>query len=95
MVDDAAPLGDGRFGSTDVHAAVLGHRIDVDDLAAEPFGDIEAQRRLAARGGPDDRDRHRRFDDPPLMSGKSVSRASRMRRGTRRRTVLRHSPDVR
>ena len=57
VVRDAAALGDGELGGADVHAAVQLHGVGVDDLAAEAFGDVQGQRRLAGAGRPDDRDR--------------------------------------
>ena len=59
VVRDAAALGDGELGGADVHAAVQLHGVGVHDLAAEAFGDVERQLRLAGAGRPDDRDRPR------------------------------------
>ena len=57
VVRDAAPFAGRQLGGADVHAAVELHRVGVHDLAAEPLGDVERQRRLAGAGRADDRDR--------------------------------------
>ena len=56
VVRDAAALGGRQLGGADVHAAVDLHRVGVDDLAAEPLGEVEGQPGLARRGGADDGD---------------------------------------
>ena len=40
---------DGELGGADVHAAVDLHRVGVDDLAAQPLGQVERQRRSCRR----------------------------------------------
>ena len=80
MVRDAAALGAGQLGGADVHAAVDLHRVGVDDLAAEPLGEVERQAGLAGRGRPDDGDDRR---DGRLghgaQSGSGESRRARPR----------------
>ena len=56
VVRDASTLGRRQLGGADVHAAVQLHRVGVDDLAADPFGDVERQGALAGAGRPDDGD---------------------------------------
>ena len=57
VVRDAASLGLGQLGGADVHAAVDLHRVGVDHLSPEPLGEVEAEARLARRGGSDEGDR--------------------------------------
>ena len=61
MVRDASTFFARQLGRTDVHAAVLLHRVDVDDLAAETLREVEREVGLSRRRGADDGDRcHRR-----------------------------------
>ena len=55
VVGDAAALGGRQLGGADVHAAVELHGVGVDDLPAQGLGEVERERRLAGRRGPDDR----------------------------------------
>ena len=57
MVFDAATPVERQFRGADVHAAVELHGVDVDDLAAEPFRQVESEVGLAGRGRADHRDR--------------------------------------
>src|SRR5699024_12670341 len=59
MVRDPAPLLDRQFRGADVHAAIELHRVRVDDLPAEVFGQVEREIRLRGGGGPDDGDDRR------------------------------------
>ena len=46
----------GQLRRADVHAAVDLHRVGVDDLAAEPLGEVERELGLARGRGADDGD---------------------------------------
>src|SRR5699024_9752514 len=58
-VRDPARLLDRQFRGADVHAAIELHRVRVDDLPAEVFGQVEREIRLPGGGGPDDGDDRR------------------------------------
>src|SRR5699024_11575293 len=59
VVRDPAPLLDRQFRRADVHAPIELHRVRVDDLPAEVFGQVEREIRLPSGGGPDDGDDRR------------------------------------
>ena len=77
VVRNAATLGGRQFGGADVHAAVELHGVGVDDLAAEPLGDVECQRALAGAGRPDDGDRPHRHGVPRQRHADEVPDAVR------------------
>jgi hypothetical protein len=60
VVRNTGTLGRGELGRADVHPPVEGHRVGVDDLAAQGCGNRHAEAGLARRGGPDDGDQRRR-----------------------------------
>ena len=51
------PLFGGWFGRAQVHAAIDGHRVATDDLAAEALAQLQRKRRLAAAGGAEQQNR--------------------------------------
>jgi hypothetical protein len=53
VVRDPATLRRRRLRGADVHAPVDRHRVGVDDLAAEPLGEVEGERGLAGGGRAD------------------------------------------
>ena len=53
VMRDAATLLGPELGGADVHAAVLLHRVAVDDFTAEAFGQIQRELRFAGARGPD------------------------------------------
>ncbi len=57
VVRDPATLGDRQFCGADVHAAVELHRVGIHDLATDPLGHRQRQRRLSGAGRADDRER--------------------------------------
>ena len=79
MVRDAAALGLRELGGADVHPAVDLHRVGVDDLAVEAFGQVERETALAGRGRPhhghDRRDRRARHGPPVWQVGIGRARA--------------------
>jgi len=56
VMRNPAPLGNRQFRGADVHPAVELHGVGVDDLTAEPFGQVQRQGTLARPGRPDDGD---------------------------------------
>ncbi|CAM4010022.1 hypothetical protein TSOC111612_24370 [Tsukamurella ocularis] len=65
VVRNAAPLRDRELRGADVHAPVHLHRVDVDDLAVQPLGEVQGKVRLAGGGGSDDGDRPDGVADAP------------------------------
>ena len=68
VVGHPAPLLRGRLGGADVHPAVELHGVGVDDLPAQPQGELDAQGGLAGARGPDD------GDDRQLRAGHRTGR---------------------
>ncbi|SKZ87978.1 Uncharacterised protein [Mycobacteroides abscessus subsp. abscessus] len=54
MVRDAPTLLWWQLGRADVHAAVLLHGVDVDDVAVESFREVEREVGFPGRGRADD-----------------------------------------
>src|SRR5262249_58309687 len=74
VVAHARALDGRRFCGADVEAAIRLSRVGGDDLRAEALGELDGERRLAARRGADDAD-----DPRPCHRWKSASSCGRLR----------------
>ena len=93
VVRDTATLLGCQLGGTDVHPSVELHGVGVDDLAAEPLGQEDAQIGLSGRGGPDDGDDPRgggcTTHRPSLANHAATARTSYVTARPRGRCLLR------
>src|SRR5439155_16233916 len=78
VVPDAGALGGARLRRPDLETAIDLPRVGGHDLAAERLGELEAKRRLAARGRADDADHPRPYPSPAhrLKSASTCPRSS-------------------